>query len=81
MLYPEPERPVARAVLGDDDVVANGVAYETNDRRQLQLLHDVMSVGLCRLDADVECGRNVLVTLAFGEELNDFTLTWRQWTT
>ena len=59
-------------------MVADRIVDEIDDGRALKLLHNVMSVCFCRLNADAKDIRHVLIALAFGEELHDFALTRRQ---
>jgi hypothetical protein len=44
----------------------------------VQLSHDIRSMSFGGLDAQAQCDRNFLAAFAFGQELYDLALTWRQ---
>src|SRR3954471_15032011 len=61
-----------RSHLGE--VVAKRVAYQSSSRIERELAHCGGSVGLYRLDANIECPADHLVTIAFRDQLHNFTL-------
>jgi len=66
--HPSDDRDLDAAL---DDAPRDGVAREAGRIVDVQLVHQVLPVLLDRLDADVEPGRDLLVGLALGDQLDD----------
>src|SRR3974390_908302 len=58
--------------LGFDDVVADGVVDQFGEGMEVELEHDVGTMGFGSVDGDAEKGSNFLVGFAFSQELKDF---------
>src|SRR6516162_9188588 len=59
-------------------VAANGIAYQFGSRATPQFLHYCSTMCLDGLDADIEQVGNLLVELAFGDQLDDLPLAGGQ---
>jgi hypothetical protein len=58
-----------------NDLVTDRVPDQIAQRTEVQLAHQVRAMRLDGLDADIECGRRFLVTLAFGQELDELSFS------
>jgi hypothetical protein len=68
---------VNSSTLWLDQAFPKGVANELGDGMDVELAHRGRTMSLDRLDADAEQLRNLLVSVALGDELNHFTLPRR----
>src|SRR5215212_6634613 len=57
---------------GGGQTFADGVASELGDVVEVELVHDVLAVGVDRLGADEQDGGDFLGAFALGDELDDF---------
>src|SRR5215510_9791125 len=70
--------PIRNGLSHVHDIVPNGVAHEVGHGVKVEFAHDIRSVGLCRLDAQVEGDGNLLAGFTLGEQLNDLALPSRE---
>ncbi len=65
---------VPERTLGFDNLVSDGVAHESAERRHLKLAHDFRAMVLNGSRTDVQQRSDFLIALAFREQLNDLSL-------
>ena len=63
-------------VLGFEggDPLTDGVLGQTGDAMDIELLHDVLAVGLDGFDTHVQTRRDLLRAMTLGDELKDLAL-------
>src|SRR5580658_10744572 len=69
---------VLKGFLGVDDFVADRVAHDFAHRMAVEFAHDVGTMCLRRLHAQIERHGYFLAALSFGQQLYDLALAWRQ---